>query len=352
MKVLLIISICLLTIYAQDSSTYPVIDQFKPYVEKNSTFQCVAKLQPVLSALNEDDQKLMYDAFVKAKGNSTSDNDMKLCFDRDVIKKGLKDAVKNDAKNSGKRLTEFSKKIRNSMGCISTAFKNLKVKEATTQAYTQSLNDLLLTQTSTNQCSSEFIKVLYNTLGRRRRYLLLNNADLLTFGRMVNNTIVDFPWDQDEVNTITPAFIKYGNCFSGLPDTIVQNINEALVSLSEDSVCQETTLLRFLQDSTTTTPNTTATVTTNTTATATTNTIASTNVTSVNTTDISASTNVTSNNSTITDINNNTNVVVPVVNINNTPYYDDKETIGKSLVKINLSVKTKLLLNTLIEEYL
>jgi hypothetical protein len=211
--------------------------------------------------MSSTEQKLWFNAFIAAKNAVTDPTNMKSCFDIATFKKGLRAVVDEDVKGLNGQLTAQSKKIRNALSCLKTSADVLKANLNTQKSLETNLKDTVDYQTTVNQCASVFLTKLLNVLNLRKRYLLLNSVDLNNIGR-ITNAVVDFPWSEDEMKTIVPAFIDYANCYSGLPNSYFQNIQDTYVALSNDDSCKGTVALRFLQETTTTTqPATTDTTT-------------------------------------------------------------------------------------------
>ena len=67
-------------------------------------------------------------------------------------------------------LTAKSRRIRNSFTCIKITFDKNKSKGDFNKAIIKVVNS----QAESNKCLTRFLKVLYETLSSRRRYLLLS----------------------------------------------------------------------------------------------------------------------------------------------------------------------------------
>jgi hypothetical protein len=235
----------------QDLGTSPgLIPQFQEYVRADSGYTCLIILKPVLENMTPVEQKLWYDAFIASKNSVTGPSNMKSCFDIATFKKGLKTIIDANTASLNKELTSQSLQVRKALSCLKVTADTLKASSQTQQNIKMNIKDIIDNQTTINQCASVFLTKLLNVLNLRKRYLLLNSVDLNNIGR-ITNAVVDFPWTEDEMKTIVPAFIDYANCYSGLTNTYFQNIQDAYVALSNDDICKGTTTLRFLQDTST-----------------------------------------------------------------------------------------------------
>jgi hypothetical protein len=242
-----------------------IIPEFQLYLKPDSSFQCLVTLKPVLTAMTTEEQKLWYKAFLSAKGSATTDKDMKNCFDREVIRNNLRSFVDTHTKTVNENITDYSKKFRTALTCVQTTLEKLHVADATKKEFSSNLMETVATQASTNQCAAVFLTQLSNVLNARKGYLLLNTVDMTNIAR-VSNSVISFPWTEEEMKAVVPAFIDYAHCYSALPNTYYSSVQDSYVALTEDNVCKGTTTLRFLQEEAAANVETTAAATVETTA--------------------------------------------------------------------------------------
>jgi hypothetical protein len=310
-----------------------------------STDECIKKHSTILSYMQTEEQQLFFTAYQNR--NTTESR----CFNPSFFKNSFLNVTKKGFGKFNKLVSDNSKSVRQSLSCIVKTFTAVASSDNT--VYQNYMNVLVDSQGQTNQCFAAFLTILENTLNARRKYLLLNgevqkNASFIDF----TGKIVSFPWTQEEVNIITPAFIDFANCYSALPNTLTSMVADIQTALAADPNCAPTTtarllgMTRFLQASTatpttttpTTTPTTTNTTTTNTTTPTTTNTTTtntttptSTNTTTTNTTTPTSTNTTTTNTTTPTTTNTTTtNTTTPTTTnttTTNTTKSDDK---GKS----------------------
>jgi hypothetical protein len=224
-----------------------LIPEFQQLTKENTAFKCLVTLKPVLSAMSKEEQGLWFEAFIAAKGGNKDDTNMKTCFDREVVRKGIRDVVNQHAKSLNKGLTTTSKKFRHALTCLKSTFDQLRVNLASQEKLNANVREVLSSQVSANQCATDFLTKLLNILNARKRYLLLNTVDLTNLAR-ISESVINFPWSEDEMNTIVPAFIDYANCYTSLPNSYYTGVQDVYVALSKDEVCTGTSTLRFLQD--------------------------------------------------------------------------------------------------------
>jgi hypothetical protein len=232
------------------TSSENLIPQFLPFTKDDSSFKCLITIRPVLAAMTTEEQKLWFNAFIVAKGQETSDSNLKTCFDREIIRKGLRDVVDTGAKSLNASLTATSKKFRSAMTCLKTTLDKLHASEASLKSFNANMKESVSNQVSVNQCAASFLTKLLNVLNARKRYLLLNTVDLPNLAR-ISSSVINFPWSEEEMKTIVPTFIDYANCYSSLPSSYYASVQDVYVALSKDEVCKGTSTLRFLENTTT-----------------------------------------------------------------------------------------------------
>jgi hypothetical protein len=145
-------------------------------------------------------------------------------------------------------LGKKSQELRMSFSCFRSVFTDVASKNNTYIINTmiQITNAL----TTSNQCLATFLATLDNTLNARRKYLLLNESSSNSSSSFINGSIVGFQWTEMEVNTLTPAFIKFANCYSLFPNTLVSSIASFQAHLAADPNCKPNPKARVLESST------------------------------------------------------------------------------------------------------
>jgi hypothetical protein len=216
-----------------------------------SSERCISRLSKLMTYMSMAEQVAFFSAYKTTKSNSTAE-DSGRCFAPRILKKTFRQINKGNMKEMGKKMSEVSKNIRNSFGCVSKSFKKLKISAN----YKEDLESFSKTQGTTNQCKSTFMRTLTQTLARRRRYLLLTEKDSnSTAITDSDGKIEGFSWLKSEVETITKAFLTFADCFQALPDSLTKTFANVLSKISQDPVCNSETS-RLLQTNTTNTTTT------------------------------------------------------------------------------------------------
>lgn len=212
----------------------------------NST--CIKRLKNIFEFMSMAEQVAFYSAYeAKLSANSTAENQGR-CFAPRTLHKTFKNINKGNMQAMNKKMTQDSKEIRNSFSCVGKSFKQLKLQGD----YKPVIEGFLNVQGTSNQCKSSFIKTLVQTLGARRRYLLLDDKDSnSTAIKDAEGNIVGFSWLESEVETITKSFLTFAECYQGLPEAVTKTYADVLNKISSDPVCTNAEAKRLLQGTTT-----------------------------------------------------------------------------------------------------
>mmetsp|Transcript_54576 Transcript_54576/g.45959 ORF Transcript_54576/g.45959 Transcript_54576/m.45959 type:complete len:415 (+) Transcript_54576:182-1426(+) len=196
--------------------------------------RCLIKLQQLLSFMSNAEQETFYQAYLSSKDNTSSVENKNRCFAPKILKTSFRIISKGNMKSFGKIMGNKSRNIRKSFSCIGRSFKKLGVKIDPKE----NMGQFVESQGISNQCMAGFIKELYEILGSRRRYLLLNEEDSNSTAILNNDgKIIGYPWLTKEVETITKGFLIFAECYQGLSDVISTTFSELLAKMSADPVC-------------------------------------------------------------------------------------------------------------------
>lgn len=206
-------------------------------VNLNKTDLCITRFSTLLSFMTNAEQTAFTYAYKAIKLNETSIENTGRCFAPGYLKRIFVKIVKGTIGKINSNLTAKSRQIRNSFSCIKKSFDKNKSKGNFNKAVKKVVN----AQANSNKCLTRFLKVLYETLLSRRRYLLLKLNDINSTGIIENNTLVGFPWLDYEMNNITSSFLNYAECYQDFPNSMVESYSEIQAILSQDPSCSLTT---------------------------------------------------------------------------------------------------------------
>jgi hypothetical protein len=197
----------------------------------NKTELCITRYYSLLSFMTNAEQIAFINAFRAIKINETSIENTGRCFSPGYFKKIFNKIVKGTIRKININRTAKSRRIRNSFTCNKITFDKNKSKGDFNKAIIKVVNS----QAESNKFLVRFLKVLYETLSSRRRYLLLSINDINSTAIIENNTIVGFPWIDNGVINITSSFLKYAECFQDCPNSMVESYSEIQGLLAQDS---------------------------------------------------------------------------------------------------------------------
>ena len=210
-----------------------------------STEKCISRLSKLFTFMSMAEQVAFFSAYKTVKSNPTQE-DAGRCFAPRILKQTFKKINQGNMMEMGKKMTEDSKKVRNSFSCVANSFKKLKLSAN----YTEDLESFTKTQGTANQCKSSFIRTLTQTLAGRRRYLLLTEKDSNATAITDSEGKVDgFMWLKSEVENITKSFLSFADCYQALPEALTKTYANLLAKVSEDPQCVSTA--RVLQTNST-----------------------------------------------------------------------------------------------------
>merc|ERR1712032_1699944 len=206
--------------------------------EKMAKVACIGRIKEVISLMPKSEQMAIlgaYQAMVEKTAVSGKENPR--CFEPKVFHFVFRQLNRGYIKSINKRMSSDSKKIRKSFKCAKQTFNELKIK---TKVQPE-INSFVVMQRNVNQCKATFMKSLMHVLGKRRRYLLLKDTD--TKSTSITNEagdVVGFKWLKTEAVTITRSFIRFANCYSALPETMVKSFSNIVYKLAGSEQCAAT----------------------------------------------------------------------------------------------------------------
>merc|ERR1712032_1612539 len=206
--------------------------------EKMAKFACIGRMKEVISFMSKSEQMAILGAYqAQVEKTEVSGKKNPRCFQPKVLHFVFRQLNRGYIRSINKRMSSDSKKIRKSFQCVKDTFKELKIK---TKVQPE-INSFVVMQRNVNQCKATFMKSLKHVLGKRRRYLLLKDTD--TKSTSITNEagdVVGFKWLKTEAVTITRSFIRFANCYSALPETMVKSFSNIVYKLAGSEQCAAT----------------------------------------------------------------------------------------------------------------
>lgn len=229
-----------------ENTNRTLIPEIQALLDNNNT--CFTPYTYMLYSLSFAEQQLFVGAYLDAKINNSTTNNSNRCFSPTFYKNNFLNVATGSVRINAQQLTTYSVTSRNSLNCLKNTFDT--VASSGNTAYNSSISSAIDAIGASNQCASQFLLALSNTLALRRRFLLTttqiqaNNSYLSTYGE------ISYPYTNAEMYRIVDNYIYYGKCINILTESYIETFSESANLLAADSNCKQSS--RLLSDVTVT----------------------------------------------------------------------------------------------------